>query len=100
MPTGFYTRKAYPEKQRRIKYFDDEQQKHLVFLTNHFTLPALTIAELYRHRWKIEIFFKWIKEHLRIRAFYGTSENAEKTQIWITISVYVLVAIIKKKLII
>ena len=98
VPTGFYARKAYPAKLRRIKYFDDEQQKHLVFLTNHFALPAVTIADLYRCRWQIEIFFKWIKQHLRIKAFYGTSENAVKTQIWIAISVYVLVAIIKKKL--
>jgi len=98
VPTGFYARKAYPAKLRRIKYFDDEQQKHLVFLTNHFGLPAFTIAELYRCRWQIEIFFKWIKQHLRIKAFYGTSENAVKTQIWIAISVYVLVAIIKKRL--
>lgn len=98
VPTGFYARKAYPAKLRRIKYFDDEQQKQLVFLTNHFALPAITIADLYRCRWQIEIFFKWIKQHLRIKAFYGTSENAVKTQIWIAISVYVLVAIIKKKL--
>jgi hypothetical protein len=98
VPTGFYTRKDYPAKLRRIKYYDDEQQKHLVFLTNHFALPAITVAELYRCRWQIEIFFKWIKQHLRIKAFYGTSENAVKTQIWIAISVYVLVAIIKKKL--
>ena len=98
VPTGFYARKDYPAKLRRIKYYDDEQQKHLVFLTNHFALPALTITELYRCRWQIEIFFKWIKQHLRIKAFYGTSENAVKTQIWIAISVYVLVAIIKKKL--
>lgn len=87
VPTGFYARKAYPTKLRRIKYFDGEQQKQLVFLTNHFTLPALTIADLYRCRWQIEIFFKWIKQHLRIKAFYGTSENAVKTQIWIAISV-------------
>jgi hypothetical protein len=98
VPTGFYARKAYPAKLRRIKYFDDKQQKHLFFLTNHFALPAVTIANLYRFRWQIEIFFKWIKQHLRIKAFYGTSENAVKTQIWIAISVYVLVAIIKKKL--
>jgi len=98
VPTGFYARKAYPAKLRRIKYFDDGQQKQLVFLTNHFALPAITIADLYRCRWQIEIFFKWIKQHLRIKAFYGTSENAVKTQIWIAISVYVLVAIIKKKL--
>jgi len=98
IPTVFYSQKAYPEKLRRIKYFDDQHKKNLVFLTNHFTLPALTVAELYRCRWQIELFFKWIKQHLRIKAFYGTSENAVKTQIWIAISVYVLVAIIKKRL--
>jgi len=98
IPEGFYTKKAYPAKLRRIKYFDDQHKKNLVFLTNHFTLPALTVAELYRCRWQIELFFKWIKQHLRIKAFYGTSENAVKTQIWIAISVYVLVAIIKKQL--
>jgi len=98
IPAGFYAQKAYPTKLRRIKYFDDQQKKNLVFLTNHFTLPALTVAELYRCRWQIELFFKWIKQHLRIKAFYGTTENAVKTQIWIAISVYVLVAIIKKRL--
>jgi len=98
IPVGFYAQKAYPAKLRRIKYFDDQQKKNLVFLTNHFTLPALTVAELYRCRWQIELFFKWIKQHLRIKAFYGTSENAVKTQIWIAISVYVLVAIVKKRL--
>ena len=96
--TGFYTKKDYPEKLRRIKFFDDEQKRHLVFLTNHFKLPALTVAELYRYRWKVELFFKWIKQHLRIKAFYGTSETAVKTQIWIAISVYVLVAILKKQM--
>ena len=95
---GFYARKDYPEKLRRIRYYDAENNKRLVFLTNNFTLPALTIAELYRYRWQVELFFKWIKQHLRIKAFYGTSENAVKTQIWIAISVYVLVAIIKKRL--
>jgi hypothetical protein len=98
IPANFYAQKAYPAKLRRIKYFDDQQKKNLVFLTNHFTLPALTVAELYRCRWQIELFFKWIKQHLRIKTFYGTSENAVKTQIWIAISVYVLVAIIKKRL--
>ena len=98
IPANFYAQKAYPAKLRRIKYFDDQQKKNLVFLTNHFTLPALTVAELYRCRWQIELFFKWIKQHLRIKAFYGTSENAVKTQIWIAISVYVLVAIVKKRL--
>jgi len=98
IPANFYAQKAYPAKLRRIKYFDDQQKKNLVFLTNHFTLPALTVTELYRCRWQIELFFKWIKQHLRIKTFYGTSENAVKTQIWIAISVYVLVAIIKKRL--
>jgi len=95
---GFYARKDYPDKLRRIRYFDAENNKRLVFLTNNFALPAITIAELYRNRWQIELFFKWIKQHLRIKAFYGTSENAVKTQIWIAISVYVLVAIVKKRL--
>lgn len=95
---GFYAKKDYPEKLRRIGYFDAETKKRLVFLTNNFTLPALTIAELYRCRWQVELFFKWLKQHLRIKAFYGTSENAVKTQIWIAISVYVLVAIVKKRL--
>lgn len=95
---GFYAQKDYPEKLRRIRYFDFQTKKLLVFLTNNFTLPALTIAQLYRCRWQVELFFKWIKQHLRIKAFYGTSENAVKTQIWIAISVYVLVAIIKKRL--
>jgi transposase len=95
---GFYSKKDYPEKLRRIKYFDVEKGRHFVFLTNQFTLPALTIAELYRYRWRVEIFFKWIKQHLRIKRFYGTSENAVKTQVWIAISTYVLVAIMKKRL--
>ena len=96
--TGFYSKKDYPEKLRRVKFFDAEKGRSFVFLTNQFMLPAHTIAELYRYRWRVEIFFKWIKQHLRIKAFFGTSENAVKTQIWIAISVYVLVAIIKKKL--
>jgi len=95
---GYYTRKDYPERLRRIAYYDKVQNKKLVFLTNNFALPALTITEIYHKRWQIELFFKWIKQHLRIKAFYGTSENAVKTQIWIAISVYVLVAIIKKQL--
>ena len=95
---GFYSKQDYPEKLRRIRYFDAEKNKRLVFLTNNFTLPALTIAELYRCRWQVELFFKWIKQHLRIKSFYGTSKNAVKTQIWIAISVYVLVAIVKKEL--
>jgi len=96
--TGFYSKKAYPEKLRRIKYFDSESARTFVFLTNQFTLPPLTIARLYRYRWRVEIFFKWIKQHLRIKSFYGTSENAVKSQIWIAISTYVLVAIMKKRL--
>jgi hypothetical protein len=96
--TGFYTSKDYPRKLRRIKYFDAQTRKTLTFLTNNFTLPALTIAKLYRCRWQVELFFKWIKQHLRIKNFYGTSINAVKTQIWIAVSVYVLVAIIRKRL--
>lgn len=96
--TGTLTKKDYPEKIRRIKYFDQETQVLFVFLTNNFVLPAITIAKLYKCRWQVELFFKWIKQHLRIKAFYGTSENAVKTQIWIAISVYVLIAIIKKQL--
>jgi hypothetical protein len=98
VPQNFYAQKNYPEKLRRIRYFDVNTNKRLVFLTNNFTLSAKTIAELYRCRWQIELFFKWIKQHLRIKAFYGTSENAIKTQIWIAISIYVLVAIVKKEL--
>lgn len=90
--------KHYPDKLRRIHYVDADTQKHLVFLTNNFELPALTIALLYKSRWKVELFFKWIKQHLRIKHFYGTSDNAVKTQIWISICVYVLVAILKKYL--
>ena len=91
-------RAGYPDKLRRIRYFDPQQQRRLIFLTNNFTLPPLTVAQLYRSRWQVELFFKWIKQHLRIRKFYGTSANALKTQIWIAISVYVLVAIVKKQL--
>lgn len=96
--TGYYSKKDYPEKLRRIKYFDAEKGRSFVFLTNQFTLPPITIAELYRYRWRVEIFFKWIKQHLRIKSFYGTSENAVKTQIWVAVSTYVLVAIMKKRL--
>lgn len=96
--TGVKTSRLYPEKIRRIKYFDSETKKILVFLTNNFTLPAFTIAELFRCRWQIELFFKWIKQHLRIKAFYGTSENAVKTQIWIAVTTYLLVSIMKKLL--
>ena len=95
---GHYAKKDYPEKLRRIRYFDSKNNKTLVFLTSNFVLPAITIADLYRCRWQVELFFKWIKQHLRIKAFYGTTENAVKTQIWIVISVYVLVAIVKKTL--
>jgi transposase len=96
--TGYYSKKDYPEKIRRTKFFDAEKARSFIFLTNQFTLPAATIAELYRYRWRVEIFFKWIKQHLRIKKFYGTSENAVKTQIWIAVSTYVLVAIMKKRL--
>ena len=95
---GPKTSKLYLLPLRRITYFDEETHTRSVFLTNNFTLPALTIALLYKCRWRVELFFKWIKQHLRIKAFYGTSSNAVKTQIWIAISVYVLVAIIKKRL--
>ena len=96
--TGPISKKDYPEKLRRIKYNDPQSGKTLVFLTNNFTLPTLTIAQLYRSRWQVELFFKWIKQNHRIKTFYGTSENAVKTQVWIAISVYVLVAIMKKQL--
>jgi len=96
--TTFYSAQAYPEKLRRVRYFDAETDKRLSFLTNNFLLPALTIAQLYKCRWQVELFFKWIKQHLRIKVFYGTSENAVKTQVWIAVSVYVLVAILKKRL--
>ena len=96
--TSAKAHRDYPQHLRRIKFYDAEHQKYLVFLTNNFDLPALTIAQLYRCRWQVELFFKWIKQHLRIKQFYGTTENAVKTQIWIAISVYVLVAIVKKHL--
>jgi len=95
---SLYPKKYYPEKLRRIRYCDPDLGQRLVFLTNNFSLPALTIAEIYKCRWQVELFFKWIKQHLRIKAFYGTSENSVKTQIWIAISVYVAVAIVKKQL--
>ena len=95
---NFYPQRGYPERLRRIRYYDTTNRKYLVFLSNNFLLPAQTIADLYRCRWQVELFFRWIKQHLRINAFYGTTENAVKTQIWIAISVYVLVAIIKKRL--
>jgi hypothetical protein len=96
--TGTYSPDDYQAPLRRIRFKDPETGKVLTFLTNNFTLPAMTIAQLYRCRWQVELFFKWIKQHLRIKAFFGTSENAVKTQIWIAVSVYVLVAIIKKRL--
>jgi hypothetical protein len=89
---------VYPDPLRRVTYLDLETNKRLIFLTNNFTLPALTIARIYKSRWQVELFFKWIKQHLRIKAFFGTSENAVKTQIWIAVSIYVLVAIVRKRL--
>jgi hypothetical protein len=96
--TGFYPAKDYPDKIRRIQYFDEESKRYFYFLTNNFIQPAFLITKLYKCRWQIELFFKWIKQHLRIKSFYGTSENAVKTQIWIAVSIYVLVAIVKKQL--
>jgi hypothetical protein len=96
--TGFYSRQGFDRPLRRIKFNDPETSKRLVFLTNNFAQPALTIANLYKCRWQVELFFKWIKQHLRIKAFFGTSENAVKSQIWIAVSVYVLVAIVRKRL--
>jgi hypothetical protein len=93
-----YSKESYPDKLRRIRFYDRERDKTLVFLTNNLVLSPLTIARLYKCRWQVELFFKWIKQHLRIKAFYGTSENAVKTQVWIAISVYVLVAIVRKRL--
>jgi hypothetical protein len=95
--TVFYSRRGYPERLRRIRYRDSEGRPY-VFLTNHMTLPAITICDLYRVRWQVELFFKWIKQHLRIKRFFGTSDNAVKTQVWIAVSVYVLIAIIRKQL--
>lgn len=95
---SFYPARSYPSHLRRIRYLDPEQDRQLVFLTNNFQLPARTIADLYRCRWQVELFFKWIKQHLRIKAFYGTSENAVKTQIWIAVSTYLLVAILRKRI--
>ena len=96
--TGFYSRQGFNRPLRRIKFNDPQTGKRLVFLTNNFALDALAIAKLYKSRWQVELFFKWIKQHLRIKAFFGTSENAVKSQIWIAVSVYVLVAIVKKRL--
>jgi IS4 transposase len=95
---GYKSRTAYPETLRRVRYYDVQQNKRLVFLTNHFGIPAKTVADIYHCRWQVELFFKWIKQHLRIKTFYGTSPNAVKTQIWIAISIYLLVAIVKKRL--
>src|ERR1019366_9345214 len=96
--TSFASASVYPDPLRRVTYFDAETNQRLKFLTNNFVLPALTIAQIYKCRWQVELFFKWIKQHLRIKAFYGTSENAVKTQIWIAVSIYVLVAIVRKRL--
>lgn len=96
--TGYYAKKDYPEKLRRIKYHDAETDNTFAFVTNDFSLDALVIAKLYKERWKVELFFKWIKQHLRIKAFYGTSQNAVYTQIWIAVSIYVLVAVMKKQI--
>jgi hypothetical protein len=96
--TSFESATAYPDALRRVSYLDNETHKRLKFLTNNFVLPAFTIAQIYKCRWQVELFFKWIKQHLRIKAFYGTSENAVKTQIWIAVSIYVLVAIVRKRL--
>ena len=96
--TAIDSAKAYPEALRRVSYLDVETRKRFRFLTNNFTLPALTIAQIYKCRWQVELFFKWIKQHLRIKSFFGTSENAVKTQIWIAVSVYVLVAVVRKRL--
>ncbi len=93
----YYARRDYPERLRRVKFYDSENGRTLVFLTNNTQLKATDVAQLYKHRWKIELFFKWIKQHLKITSFWGRSENAVKTQIWIAVSVYVLVAIAKKK---
>jgi Domain of unknown function (DUF4372)/Transposase DDE domain len=96
--TVFYSQQGYPERLRRIRYRDPETGKTLVFLTNHFGLPALSICTLYKSRWQVELFFKWIKQHLRIKRFFGTTENAVKSQVWIAVATYVLVAIVKKQL--
>ena len=96
--TEIHSATAYPDPLRRVTYCDPETNQRLKFLTNNFVLPALTIAQIYKCRWQVELFFKWIKQHLRIKAFYGTSENAVKTQIWIAVSIYVLVAIVRKRL--
>lgn len=96
--SGFYTRQDYPERLRRVRFKDPDTGKTLVFLTNHFGIPALTVCTLYKSRWQVELFFKWIKQHLRIKRFFGTSQNAVKSQVWIAVATYVLVAILKKRL--
>ena len=96
--TAIDSAKAYPDPLRRVTYWDAKTNKRLKFLTNNFVLPALTTTQIYKSRWQLELFFQWIKQHLRIKSFYGTSENAVKTQIWIAVSVYVLVAIVRKRL--
>ena len=98
LPSAKKSREDYPDRLRLVKFHDDEKNKALTFVSNNFILPALTIAQLYKYRWRVELFFKWIKQHLRIKSFFGTSENAVKTQIWISISAYVLSAIVRKKL--
>jgi hypothetical protein len=96
--TGFYSQERFPDRFRRIRFYDRDNGRYLIFLTNNFALPAPTIAQLYKLRWQIELFFRWIKQNLRIKTFFGTSENAVKTQIWTAITIYVLAAIIKKRL--
>jgi len=95
---AFYAAKKYPDKLRRVRFYDVEHQRALVFLTNHFGLPALTVARLYQQRWQVELFFRWLKQHLRIKTFYGTSNNAVRAQLWVAVCVYALVAILKKRL--
>jgi len=95
---GFYAAKDYPDKLRRVRFYDAAHQRALVFLTNHFGLPALTVAQLYQRRWQVELFFRWLKQHLRIKAFYATSANAVRTQLWVAVCVYALVAILKQRL--
>ena len=95
---AFYAAKDYPDKLRRVRFYDDQRQRALVFLTNHFGLPALTVAQLYQQRWQVELFFRWLKQHLRVKSFYGTSPNAVRTQLWVAVCVYALVAIAKKLL--
>jgi len=95
--TGYYAAQDYPDKLRRVRFYDGEHARSLVLLTNHFGLPALVVAQLYRQRWQVELFFKWIKQHLRIKSFYGRSENAVRTQLWVALCVYALVAIVRKQ---